>query len=85
MMPPRLRRRIWRTISLTASRLVLSTVSSRLLLADEAAGVDVDRDQRLGLVDDEVAARLEPDLALERVLDLRLDAESLEERGSTCR
>src|SRR5258708_5335480 len=29
MMPPRSRRRIWRTISLTASRLVLTMVSSR--------------------------------------------------------
>ena len=29
MMPPRSRRRIWRTISLTASRFVLRIVSSR--------------------------------------------------------
>jgi len=49
------------------------------LLADVLAGVDVDGDERLGLVDDDVAARLEPDLRLEGVLDLGLDAELLEE------
>ena len=49
-------------------------------LADEAPGVDVDGGQRLHLVDDEVAARLEPDLALERPVDLDLDAEPVEDR-----
>ena len=39
-------------------------------LADVAAGIDVDRDQRLGLVDDDVAARLQPDLAAQRLVDL---------------
>ena len=50
------------------------------LLADEAPGVDVDRGQRLHLVDDQVAARLQPDLALERAVDLDLDAEAVEDR-----
>ena len=49
-------------------------------LADEAPGVDVDGGQRLHLVDDEVAARLEPDLALERAVDLDLDAVAVEDR-----
>src|SRR5206468_2312871 len=31
-----------------------------ILLADVFAGVDVDRHQRLGLIDDDVAARLQP-------------------------
>ena len=65
MMPPRSRRRIWRTISLIASTLVLTMVSSRRCgLADVLAGVDVDGDQRFGLVDDDVAAALQPDFRL---------------------
>ena len=36
--------------------------SRRVGLADVLAGVDVDRHQRLGLVDDDVAAGLQPDL-----------------------
>src|SRR5512141_1567824 len=50
------------------------------LLADELARVHVDRDERFGLVDDDVAAGLQPDLRLVRVLDLGLDAVLLEER-----
>ena len=49
-------------------------------LADELAGVDVDRDEGLGLVDDDAAAGLEPDLAAEGLVDLFGDAELLEER-----
>ena len=41
-----------------------------VLLARVAAGVDVDRHQRLGLVDDDVAARLQPDLGAQRALQL---------------
>ena len=48
--------------------------------ADEAAGVDVDRRHRLGLVDDQVAAGLEIDAARERLLDLVLDAVQVEQR-----
>src|SRR6185295_17983196 len=51
-----------------------------VVLADEAAGVDVDRHQRLGGVDDDVAAGLEPHLGLQGRLDLLFDAELLEER-----
>ncbi len=48
--------------------------------AHEAAGVDVDRGHRLGLVDDEVAARLQIDAPPERLLDLVLDAVQVEQR-----
>ena len=50
------------------------------LAAGVAAGVHVDRGQRLGLIEDQVAARLEPDLAAEALLDLVLDAAGVEER-----
>ena len=49
-------------------------------LAHVLAGVDVDRYQRFGLVDDDVAAALQPDFRLERLVDLVLDAELLEQR-----
>ena len=49
-------------------------------LADEAAGVHVDGGERLALVDDQVAARLEPRLAADAGVDLRLDAEVVEDR-----
>ncbi len=50
------------------------------LLPDEAAGVDVDGDERLRLVDDDIAARREPNPRSERLLDLGGDAVLLEER-----
>ncbi|KZX22649.1 hypothetical protein ACH61_00136 [Rathayibacter tanaceti] len=53
----------------------LLEVSAR---ADELTGVDVDDGHRLGAVDDERAAAREPDLALERLLDLLGDAELVE-------
>ena len=80
MIPPMLRSRSCLTTSSTASRLVRRMVSSWLVLADEAAGVDVDRGERLGLVENQVAARLQPDLAVERAVDLRLDLEMVEDR-----
>src|SRR6266702_1594420 len=49
-------------------------------LADELASVDVDGDERLGLIDDDGAARLEPYLGAQRLVDLFGDAELLEER-----
>ena len=49
--------------------------------ADELAGVDVDRDEGLGLVDDDGAAGLEPDLGAQRLVDLLGDAELFEERS----
>src|SRR5215831_68140 len=49
-------------------------------LADVLARVDVDRDERLGVVDHDVAAGLEPHAAPQRLLDVLLDAERLEDR-----
>jgi hypothetical protein len=66
---------------LTASHVGLDDgVFEARRLADILAGVDVDGDQRLGLVDDDVAAALEPDLGLEALVDLLGDAELLEQR-----
>ena len=50
------------------------------LLADVAPRVDVHGGERLGLVDDDVAAALEPDLALPSPLQLLLDPEGVEHR-----
>ena len=49
-------------------------------LADVLAGVDVDGDQRLGLVDDDVAAGLQPDLRAQGLFELLRDAELIEDR-----
>src|SRR3989442_8756177 len=49
-------------------------------LADVLAGVHVDRYERLGVIDDDVSARLEPHAAPERLLDVLLDAQRLEDR-----
>src|SRR5262249_19600675 len=49
-----------------------------IALADVLAGVDVDGDERLRLVDDEVATGPEPDLPAEGLLELLLDAARLE-------
>ncbi len=49
-------------------------------VADVRAGVDVDRRHRFGLVEDQVAAGLERHLAVERLLDLLLDAVQVEDR-----
>ncbi len=48
-------------------------------LAHVPAGVDVDGGERLGLVDDDVPARLEPDLPAQGARDLDLDAVVLED------
>src|SRR5438874_4477246 len=50
------------------------------LLAHVAARVDVDGHQRLGLVDDDVAARLEPDFPVLGADQFLLDAELVEDR-----
>ena len=50
-------------------------------LADVLAGVDVDRDEGFGLVDDDGPAGFEPDLGAKSLVDLFGDAELLEERG----
>ena len=49
-------------------------------LADVLAGVDVDGDKRLGLVDDQVPTGLEPDLGFQRLVELLLDLEEVEDR-----
>ena len=75
MIPPMSRSRSWRTTSLTASRLFLVIVSSSrppddfAAAADEAAGVDVDHRERLGVVEDEVAAggQVDPRESVERI------------------
>src|SRR5215468_1339228 len=48
--------------------------------AHEFAGVDVNRDQGLGLVDDDVPARLQPDARFDGLVDLGLDAVMLQDR-----
>ena len=47
--------------------------------ADELAGVDVDDGHRLGAVDDQRAARGQPDLAVERLGQLLVDAQVVED------
>ncbi len=50
------------------------------VLLGGAAGVDVDRDQRLGLVDDDVAAGLQSHLRLQHAVQLGLDAVAGQDR-----
>ena len=50
-------------------------------LANVLAGVDVDGDERFGLVDDDGSAALEPDLGAESLGDFILNTEVLEERS----
>ena len=56
-----------------------------VVLAGRAARVDVDRDQRLGRVDDEVAAGLQRHVVREHRVELRLDAVLGEERRAAPR
>ena len=51
-----------------------------VFLVPVLARVDVDRDERLGLVDDDRAAALQVDLPLEDALDLVLDLARVEQR-----
>ncbi|VUD75058.1 hypothetical protein MET9862_05698 [Methylobacterium symbioticum] len=51
-----------------------------VVLAGGAAGIDVDRDQRLGRVDDEVAARLQRDMGREHLVELLLNPVAGEDR-----
>ena len=83
MIPPMSRSRSWRTTSSAASRLFFVIVSSsraRLAAADERPGVDVDHRQRLGVVEDQVAAAGQVDPPGERRVDHLLDPERLEQR-----
>jgi hypothetical protein len=81
MMPPRSRSRICRAISLTRLEVGLE----RDLLEVEAvaarlARVDVDGDQRLGLVEHDRATRGQVDAAREDALEVLLDAVGVEQR-----
>ena len=78
--PPTSRNRSWRAISSAASRLVLQAVVSMSRAARAARRVDVDRDQRLGVVDHDAAAGGQRDLVRVRRLDLALDLVAREER-----
>ena len=75
-----LRRRIWRADLVGRFEVGLKDGLLDVLCALVAAGVDVDGDERLGLVDDDVAAAGEPDLAVKGGVDLLLDAEAVEDR-----
>jgi hypothetical protein len=59
--------------------LFLRTVSSRLSLPTNLPGVHVDDPHRLGLLDDEVPAGLQPDLLLERSTHLVRDLVGVED------
>ena len=52
---------------------------ARGAFADELAGVDVDGHQRFGVVDDDVAAGLEPDFGAQSLVEFVLDAELFED------
>ena len=80
MRPPMFRKRSWCTTSLTASRLVLRTVSSRSRFPDEASGVHVDGGEGFALIDDQVAAGLEPHFAAQVGVDLGFDLVVFEDR-----
>ncbi len=80
MRPARSRRRSWRAISSAASRLVSIGGVLDIVLAGRAPGVHVDGDQRLGLVDDEIAAGLQRHVVREHRVELGFDAVAGEER-----
>ena len=71
----KLARDLVRGLQIGAERGVLDIVFAR-----RAARVDVDRDQRLGLVDDDIAAGLQRDLIGEHRVELGLDARLGEHR-----
>ena len=80
MIPPMSRRRSWRATSSAASRLLRKTVSSRFVVPDVLAGVDVDHRQGLGALDDERTARGQEDLAVQRPVQLFVHEVALEQR-----
>jgi hypothetical protein len=82
--PPRLRKRSWCTTSCTGLEIGLEDGLLEVALADVAARVHVDRRERLALVDDQVAARLEPDLLAEVLVDAPFEALLVEQRHA-CR
>ena len=72
---PKLARHFVRRLQIGAERGVLDIVFAR-----RAARVDVDGDQRFGLVDDDIAARLQRDLVGEHRVELGFDARLGEHR-----
>jgi hypothetical protein len=67
-------------ISTAASRLLLEDRLFQARLADVLAGVHVDDRQRLGVLDDQRTTRRQPDLAVERPVQLLVDVVALEQR-----
>src|SRR5258708_33410052 len=55
-------------------------LEARGAFADKFAGVDVNGHKRFGVVDDDVASGLEPHFRAQRLVQLMLDAELLEDR-----
>src|SRR5215471_9698487 len=53
---------------------------ARRTFADKLAGVDVNGYERFGVIDDDIAARLEPDFGAQRFVQFMLDAEFFEDR-----
>jgi hypothetical protein len=65
--PPRSRRRSWRASSSAASQVGLERGFLDVGTLGGTTGVDVDGDQRFGVVDDDGAARRQVDLAAKAV------------------
>src|SRR5262249_41114179 len=55
-------------------------LEARGTFADEFASVDVNGDKRFGVVDDDIAAGLEPNCRAKGLVELMLDAELFEDR-----
>ena len=56
----------------------------QVAMADKRAGVDIHRRHRFGLIDDQIAARLQFNLAFQRSLDLIFDVIEIEDRLTPC-
>jgi len=59
-------------------------LESGISLSNEFAGVDVDSNERLRLVDDEISSRLQPNSRLQSFLDFILNTVSFENRFVAC-
>ena len=77
MMMPRLRNRSWRAFNAASGWFENRFIEDA---ADKAAGVDIDRGERFGLVEDQVASGLQIDTPCERFFDLVLDPVQVEQR-----
>src|SRR5215471_7861134 len=81
MMPPRSRSRICRTISYGFEvGLDDGVFQARGAFPDELAGIHVDRDERLRVIDDDIAAGLQPDLRAQSLIEFVLYPELFEDR-----